>query len=143
VVFERLAHDFKHVAREFGEFIEEEQAVMGERDFTGTWDDASADEASVRDRVMGRAKGPLGNESGRGVEDSGDGVYLGGLERFFKGERSKNGRQALGEHCLAGARRADHEDVVTSGSSNLECALGGLLAADIFEVDREMLQLVE
>jgi hypothetical protein len=27
-VFERLAHDFKHVARKFGKFVEEENAIV-------------------------------------------------------------------------------------------------------------------
>ena len=54
-----------------------------------------------------------------------------------------NGRQdgghALGEHGLAGAGRADHEDVVASGAGDLDGALGGLLAANVFEIDEELL----
>ena len=143
VVFERLAHDFEDVAGELGQFVEEEQAVVGEGDFAGTRDDAAADEAGVGDGVVRRAEGALGDEPGGGIEDAGDGVDLGGLERFFEGERREDRRQALGEHGLAGAGRADHEDVVAAGGGDFESALGGVLAADIFEVDGEVLQLAE
>jgi hypothetical protein len=51
--------------------------------------------------------------------------------------------QPLGEHGLAGAGRADHKDVVAAGSGHFERALGRLLAAHIFEVDGEVLQLAE
>ncbi len=60
-----------------------------------------------------------------------------------KGERRKDRGQPLGEHGLAGAGRADHEDVVAAGGGDFEGALGGLLSAHIFEVDREMLELAE
>src|SRR5690348_10442101 len=51
-VFERLAHDFEDVALEFREFIEEEHAVVAERDFAGTRNGATADEAGIADGVM-------------------------------------------------------------------------------------------
>ncbi len=143
VVFERLAHDFEHVARKLGQLVEKEQAVVRERDFAGTRNDAAADQAGVGDGVVRRTERALGNEAGRGIEHSGDGVDLGGLERFFKGERSEDRGQALGEHGFAGAGRADHEDVVAAGGGDFESALGGLLAAHIFEVDGEVLQLAE
>ncbi len=34
-VFQRLAHDFEGGAFELGEFVEKEDAVMGEADFAG------------------------------------------------------------------------------------------------------------
>jgi hypothetical protein len=70
-------------------------------------------------------------------------VNLGGLERFFKRERRQDGGQPLGEHGLARAGRADHEDVVAAGGRNFKGALGGLLSAHIFEVDGEVLKLAE
>ena len=41
---------------------------------------------------------------------------------------------ALGQHGLAGARGADHEDVVAAGGRDLQRALGMLLALDVPEV---------
>src|SRR5579863_4431217 len=92
---------------------------------------------------MGRTERTLRDEPGCGVEDPGDGVNLCGLERFFKGKRREDGGQAFGEHRLARARRANHEDVVAAGGRDLESALRGLLTADIFEVDGEVLQFAE
>jgi hypothetical protein len=142
-VFEGLAHDFEDVAGEFGELVEEEDAVVGEGDFAGTGDDAAPDEARVGDGVVWGAEGALSDETGFGVEDAGDGVNFGGLEGFFKGEGREDGREAAGEHGFAGAGRADHEDVVATGGGDFESALGGLLAADVGEVEGEVLELVE
>ena len=91
---------------------------------------------------MRRAVGTLADEAAAGVEDSGDAVNLGGLESLFEGERRKNGGHALGQHGLAGAGGADHEDVVASGAGDFDGAFGGLLAADVFEVDEELLRLL-
>jgi hypothetical protein len=143
VVFERLAHDFEDVAGEFGEFIEEEQAVVGERDFTGTWDGSAADEAGIGDGVMRGAEWTLSDEAGSGVEDAGDGVDLGGFESFIEGERREDGRKPLGEHGFAGAWRPYHEDVVAAGGGDFKGALSGLLAAHIFEIHIEMVELAE
>ena len=52
-VFERLAQDFEDVARELGELVEEEDAVVGEGDFARAGNGAAADEARVGDGVVG------------------------------------------------------------------------------------------
>ena len=116
---------------------------MGERDFAGAGDDAAADEAGVGDGVVRRAEGAVRDEAAVGIEHAGDGVDLGGLEGFFEAQRREDGRQALGEHGFAGAGRADHQDVVASGGGDFERALGDVLAANVFEVEGEVLQLVE
>ena len=133
-VFERLAQDFENVAGEFGQLVEEEHAVVGEADFAGARDHAAADEAGVGDGVVRRAEGALGDEARVRVEHAGDGVDLGGLEGFVETQRREDGGQALGEHGLAGAGRADHEDVVAAGGGDFEGALGDVLAADVVEV---------
>ena len=63
VVFERLAEDFEDVAGKFGEFVEEENAVVRHGDFAGARDDAAADETCVGDGVMRRAEWALGDEA--------------------------------------------------------------------------------
>src|SRR5208282_1644153 len=65
-VFERLAQDFEDVAGEFGEFVEKEQAVVGERDFAGAGDNASADESGIGDGVVRRAIRALAYEAAAG-----------------------------------------------------------------------------
>lgn len=56
-IFHRLAHDFEDARAEFGEFVEEEYAAMGEGDFAGTGPIAAADQARVANGVMWRAEG--------------------------------------------------------------------------------------
>ena len=67
----------------------------------GRGHDAAADESGVGDGVVGRAEGPLRDEARAGIEHAGDGVNLGGFERFLKGERREDGGQALGQHGFA------------------------------------------
>ena len=100
MVFERLAHHFENVARKLRQLIEEEQAVVREGNFTGTRNDAAANEARVGDCVMWRAEGPLGHEALRCIKDAGDGVNLGGLESFFKAERREDGWQPAGRSLI-------------------------------------------
>jgi len=77
------------------------------------------------------------------IENSGHAVNFGGLERLFEGKRRQDRGHALGKHGLAGAGRADHEDVVAPGAGDLDGALGSLLSANVFEVDEKLLGLAE
>ena len=142
-VLERLAQNFENVAGKFREFVEKEQTVVGERDFAGARDDSAADQSGVGNGVVRRAVGARSDQAVALVEHSGDAVNLGGLERFFEGEGRQDGRHAFGQHGLAGAGRADHEDVVASGAGDLDGTLGGLLSAHVFEVDEELLRLAQ
>src|ERR1035441_5722884 len=87
-----------------------------------------------------REPNPRSNQARALVEHSGHAVDLRRLQRLFEGERWQDRRHALGQHGLAGTRRADHQDVVASGAGDLDGALGGLLSADVFEVDVELLR---
>ena len=69
------------------------------------------------------------------VEQAGDAVDFGGFDRLVFGHRRHDGGQALGEHRLAGAGRADHQEVVAARHGDLERALDVVLAFDIVEVD--------
>src|SRR5271157_4212790 len=143
VVFQGLAQDLEDVAGKLRKLVEEEQAVVSQRDLAGSGDDAAADQSGVGDGVMRRAEGALGDEALCGVEDAGDGVNLGGFQRLIEGERGEDGGQALGQHGFARAGRADHENVMAAGGGHLEGALGRLLAAHVLEVQGEVLQLAE
>ena len=47
----------------------------------------------------------------------------------------QNRRHALGQHRLAGAGRAEHQQIVPAGRGDRDRPLGHLLAADVGEVD--------
>ena len=53
----RLAHDLENIAREFGQLVEEQHAVMGQRDFAGPRNHPSTDQAGVGNGVMRRTEG--------------------------------------------------------------------------------------
>ena len=50
--FQRLSQYLEGLAVEFGQFIEKQHAVMGERDFTGLWLRTAADQGDAGYRVM-------------------------------------------------------------------------------------------
>jgi hypothetical protein len=52
-LLERLAQDFQHVAFELGQFIQKEHAVVRQRHFAGHRHLAAAEQADVRDGVVG------------------------------------------------------------------------------------------
>ena len=60
VIFQRLAHHFQNVARKFRQLVQEEHAVMGQRNFAGARDCAAADQAGIGDGVVRRAERPRG-----------------------------------------------------------------------------------
>ena len=118
-VLKGLAENFEDVAGELGEFVEEEEAVVGKGDFAGARDHAAADEAGIGDGVVGRTEGAVGDETFVAIQDAGDGMDLGGLEGLLKTQRREDGGEAFGEHGFAGARRPDHKDVVATGGCHL------------------------
>ena len=112
-VFEGLAHDFEGAAAELGEFVEEEDAVVGHTDFAGAGIGAAAEEAGVADGVVGGAEGAGGDEGGGFVEETGGAVDLGGFDGFLFAHGGHQGDDAFGDHGLASAGRADHENIVS------------------------------
>jgi len=134
-VFERLAHDFEYVALKFGELIEEENAVMTERNFARARNGAAANEARIADGVMRRAKRARADEAAGIFERARNGMNARGFDGFFERHRGKNRGNALGEHSFASAGRADEENVVPAGTSDFQGAFRGLLAVNLAEVD--------
>ena len=63
------------------------------------------------------------------------------FEQLGRRERRQDRRQPRRQHRLAGAGRADHEQVVAAGGGDLERALGALLALDVLEVDERAVDL--
>ena len=88
-VFERLAHNFEHVARELGQLVQKEHAVMREADLARARDRAAADQPRVGDGVVRRAERAVGDQTAARIEHAGHGVDLGGLERLLERERRR------------------------------------------------------
>src|SRR5256885_7418894 len=65
------------------------------------------------------------------------------LQSFFERERRQNCWNALGQHGLSGARRADHQNVMTAGTGDFEGAFSRLLSANILKINRKMLGFVQ
>ena len=106
---------------------------MGERDFAGTRIGAPAYERDGGGAVMRRAKGargPVAHVEGFGRHGE-DGRCLDRL--FFVHRRQKAG-EAVRKHRLAGAGRADHEEVVATARRDLQSTFGAMLAAHIGHV---------
>ena len=110
-------------------------------DFAGARDHAAADEAGVGDGVVRRAEGALRDEAARrrrGRRRRSESWWSRAPPRNAAASRIDG--QALGEHGLARAGRADHEDVVAAGGGDFESALGDVLAADVAEVEGKVLE---
>lgn len=90
-----------------------------------------------RHRVVRGAKRPDTHDGVVRRRETEDGVDLRSLDHFGAVHRGQNGRQALGEHGLARARRSDEQDVVPAGGGHLERALDVLLRLDLGKIDRK------
>lgn len=97
---------------EFGEFVQEQQAVVGKGDLAGARGVPSSDEADVRDGVVGRAERTLGDERPVALQDSHDAVDLGGLDGLVEGHARQDAWNPPGKHGLAGTWRPYHQDIV-------------------------------
>jgi hypothetical protein len=91
-LLERLAQDFQDVACALGPFIQEAHAVMRPR-YAARQRHLAADQADIRDGVVGGSTGARGDQGGAGAGAAGDVMDAGGVEGF--GQR--HGRQDGGE----------------------------------------------
>ncbi len=114
---------------------------MGERRFAGTWPRAATDERRHACRVMRCAERPIAADTPAGqvagkAPDHAHFEHLGGRER--RQDRGQPPRQ----HRLAGARWADHEEMMPAGRGHFERPLRGLLALDVLEVGHRLIARV-
>jgi hypothetical protein len=99
-LLERLAQDFEDMAAELGQFIQEEDAIMGQRHFTRHRHMAPTDQPRIRDGVMGGAAW-AGRDPRRAVtSEAGDAVDAGGLNGFGEGHGRQDGGDAARQHRL-------------------------------------------
>ena len=60
--FQRLTQRFQNVSFEFGQFVEEKNSVMRQRNLSGRGIDAATEQTSIAHGVVGRAKGAARNQ---------------------------------------------------------------------------------
>ena len=131
---ERLAERIEHLRRELGQLVEKQDAVVGERGLAGPGADAAADHRRHRGGMVRRAERAGATVRRPFVELAGDRGDHRHFEQLARRERRQDRGQPARQHRLAGAGRADHQQVVAAGGGDLERALGGLLALDVGEV---------
>ena len=127
-VFDWLAHYFQCRSFEFRQLIEKQDAVVREADFARVWKCAAAEQTDIADGVMRRAERPRRDERFFAIEQPGDAVNLGRLDRFLQRHRRDDGGDAFGKHRFAGAGRTDHQDVVTASHRDFDGAFDVSLA---------------
>ncbi len=69
-LFQGLTQDFQDILLEFGQFVQEKNAVVGEADFPGFRDLSSSNEARIGNRVVGASKRSGHNEGAIGRDQS-------------------------------------------------------------------------
>ena len=135
-LLQRLAQRLQGAPGEFRQLVQEQDAQMGEAHLARMRQAAAADEGGMGHGVMGRAERARGHEAGRESDRRpGHAPHGGDLDRFLERRRGQDGRQAAGQHGLAGAGRAEHQDVVRARRGDLEGPLGVRLPAHLAEVD--------
>ena len=107
---------------------------MGERDFAGPRAQAAADQRRHAGGMMRRAERPAIGERAA-LDLAGDRGDHRDFQQLRRRQRRQDRRQPRRQHRLAGAGRADHQQVMAAGGGDLERALGALLALDVLEVD--------
>ena len=139
---QRLAQRVERLRREFRQLVEEQHAVMRERDFARPRAQAAADQRRHRGGMMRRAERPLVGERAAFdlAGDRGDHRHF---QQFGRRQRRQDRRQPRRQHRLAGAGRADHQQVMAAGGGDFERALGALLALDVGEVERHAVELAD
>ena len=89
----------------------------------------------VADRMVRRAERPHGQERLARLQPAHGAVDPRGLDRFAGGQVGQDRRHPLGQHRLAGAGRAEHQQIMAAGGRHDDRPLGHLLAADVGEID--------
>ena len=121
-VLQGLAQDLQRRAAELGQLIEEQHPVMGQADLTGARVGATTQQARITDGEVRRAEGTGGDEGTVLAQKSAGAVNLG--RRFLLSHARHDGRDAFGQHGLARAGRANHEEVVPARRRDLHGAFG-------------------
>ena len=107
--FQGLAEGFEGGTGEFGEFVEEEDAAVGEADFAGPGAVAAAGEGGLGGAVMRFAEGGAHDEAAA-IQHAGHAVDHADFQGVDWGEVWQEVGQAGGEHGFSGAGGADEHE---------------------------------
>ena len=140
-VLQRLAQRIQHARIELRQFVEEQHALMRQRDLAGLGAHAAAGQRRHAGGMMRRAERPPRGQ--RAVADfAGDGSDHRDFQQFRRRQRRQDRGQPRRQHRLAGAGRADHQQMMPAGRGDLERALGAFLALDVAQIEQRCLALV-
>jgi hypothetical protein len=94
-----------------GEFIQAEDAVVDPRQLARHRDLATADQARIRDGVMGGATRATRHQRGAVASEAGDTMDACGLNGFGQGHVQEEAGQAARQYRCARARTAEPQDI--------------------------------
>ena len=134
-VFQRLAQGFQRGAAEFWQFIQKQDAVVCERNFSGGCFATAADQSRSGGGMM-RVAIRAAETKFAVFQFAGNGMNHAGLKRFFGSQRRQNGRQTGGQHGFSGAGRAYHQQVVSARGCDFQSPLGAFLSFDVTHIKR-------
>ena len=132
-VLQRLAQRFQHIAVVFGQFIQKQNAVVRLGYFARRCICAAAHQRYIAGGVVRRTERTLGEQPCFG-QRARHGMNARGFQRFFERHIRQNRGHAPRHQRLAGAGRADHQNVVPARGSDFQRALGALLPLYMTEI---------
>ena len=140
-VFDRPSQGLDDAFRRLHHLVEEQDSVVGQRDFPrqDVVAVASPQDCGQRGAVVRGPERALPHEP-RSPPLSGNRVYLAGNQRFLHGQRRQNPRQGLCKRALAAPGRTYHNHVVPARDRNLRPAFCALLAYYLREIHVAALQ---
>ena len=125
-ILQWLAHYFERWTLIFRQFIEEEHAIMRQRDLSRMRIRTTSDECRIGDRVVRRTERTLHDQWATGtflfVCQTYNRMDLSRFQCFFKCQRRQYCRNTLGNHWFTGSGRANHNHIMSPCSSNLHSA---------------------
>jgi hypothetical protein len=106
-LLEGLAQVLQDVAFALGQLVQKAHAVVRQRHLTRHRHLAAADQADVRDGVVGGATGARGDYGGVGAGEAGDAVDACGFNGFGQRHGRQDGGESVRQHRLARPRGAE------------------------------------
>ena len=125
---QRLAQHLQHTGAEFGQFVQEEHAPVGQADLAGLGPAPAADvcpaaagsgyQAGVADDMVGGTKGSVADQGLVGGKLVGHGVDAGHFKGFIDAHFGQDARHRAGDEGFARPGRARHKQVVAAGGGD-------------------------
>ena len=115
-----LAHSLQHVPAKFRQLVQKQNTVVGQGHLPRPQGRAAAGQCRGGGGVVGRAEGAAGQQGVCRIRQPGHRPDAGGLQGLPGGQVRQNGGQPFGQHGLAGTGRADEQQVMSAGGSDLQ-----------------------